>query len=42
MFTVQDRLQLVYVEAVIMEVLHYVNIVPLSFPHATAYDVADT
>ncbi|XP_025099511.1 cytochrome P450 2U1-like [Pomacea canaliculata] len=37
--TIQDRSQLVYMEAVIMEVLRYANVFPLSFPHATPCDV---
>ncbi|XP_025098155.1 cytochrome P450 2J2-like [Pomacea canaliculata] len=37
--TIQDRPQLVYMEAVIMEVLRYGNVAPLSVPHATSCDV---
>ncbi|XP_025098451.1 cytochrome P450 2J2-like isoform X2 [Pomacea canaliculata] len=37
--TIQDRPQLVYMEAVIMEVLRYGNVAPLSLPHTTPCDV---
>ncbi|XP_025097342.1 cytochrome P450 2U1-like [Pomacea canaliculata] len=37
--TIQDRPQLVYMEAVIMEVLRYANVAPLSLPHATPCNV---
>ncbi|XP_025098452.1 cytochrome P450 2U1-like [Pomacea canaliculata] len=37
--TIQDRPQLVYMEAVIMEVLRYANVAPLGVPHATSCDV---
>ncbi|XP_025097333.1 cytochrome P450 2J6-like [Pomacea canaliculata] len=37
--TIQDRPQLVYMEAVITEVLRCANITPLGLPHATPCDV---
>ncbi|XP_025097334.1 cytochrome P450 2U1-like isoform X1 [Pomacea canaliculata] len=37
--TMQDRPQLVYMEAVIMEVLRYGNVVPLNVVHSTPCDV---